>query len=154
MQCQTASDNLSLSYRLENMPGPRQPCPYPRCNGALVAPCTLQRHASHVLPASIPSFSAWSQHLAGATIWHPSQNSLGSDADGVDHTPSSSQDNIKYSQPLKRLQSSTVHLSSLFSIPSLRHICILSSPPMYALYLCIENNTHIIYLSGCLSIWA
>ena len=59
------------------MPGPRQPCTCPRCNGALVARRTLRRHASRVPPASIrvPSFSAWSQCLARTITRQPSSPS-------------------------------------------------------------------------------
>src|SRR5260221_1035902 len=92
------------------MPGPCQPCPCSRCNGALVSLCTVQRHASRVRPASIPSFTAWSRELAGTTARQPSQSSPDSDVDSMG-SASSSQDNVQYSQPSKRFRSSTVRLS-------------------------------------------
>ena len=108
----------------------RRPCPCSRCNGALVALRTLQRHAAAARNQPILSFSAWSQQLAGATTTQPSRSS-DSDVDSVGHSPGSSQHGIGYSRPSKRFRSSTVRLFSLCSI--LCRICIMSSPPMYAL---------------------
>ena len=130
----------------KNMPGSCYPCPCPRYNGTLVRLCTLQRHASHTLAASVPSFSTWSWHLAGATTSQPSRSSFGSDVDDMGHSHCSSQDN---SWPSKWLRSSTVHLSSPSLIPHC--ICIVSLPPMYALYL-FTIITHTWFTS--LSTWA
>ena len=120
------------------MPGSRLPCPCPRCNGALVTQRTVQRHASHVPPTSLLSFSAWSQHLAGVTTIQ-SSGSDDSDVGGVGRSCGSSQDNAEHPRPLKRFRSSAVRLSSSFLIS--RHTCTISPSPMYALYL----HTRMIY---------
>jgi len=133
------------------MSEPRQPCHCPTCNGALVALRTRQLHASCLPPTSIPSFPAWSQQFGVAFTGEPSNRSLDSDDDGVDHSPGSSQHNSEYSRPSKRLQSSTVCLS----IPSFcSNLCILYYIFIVHVYTgsLYEINPYGIYLSGCLSI--
>ena len=99
--CSSCRSFIIRSTTLENMPDLHRPCPCTKCNGALIAACTLQRHASHVPPTALPLFSAWSQHLAGATTTQ-SSGSSDSDVDGVGHSHGSSQHNTEHSQPSKR----------------------------------------------------
>ena len=131
------------STTLANMPrGPSHSCLCPRCNGTTVSLRTLQRHAACVWPTSIPipSFSAWSQCLAGTTTTQ-SPSSSDSDVDDVGHSSGSPQHNIGHSRPSKRFRSSTVRPSPPYSIP--HSTCTVSPPPVYVLYLC----TRIIHTS-------
>ena len=110
------------------MPEQRQPCPCPRCNGALVSARTLRRHRASCVVASeptpIPSFSAWSRHHTGyrhpeTIAGQPSNHALDSNDDNEvneDRSPRSLHHDSQYPWPSKRLRSSTVCVShNLFS---------------------------------------
>jgi len=145
--CPSCRSFIIRSTTLENMPDLRRPCPCTKCNGALVAARTLRRHASRVPPTALPLFSAWSQHLAGATMTQ-SSGSSDSDVDGVGHSHGSSQHDTEHSRPLKRFQSSTV-----CSSPTARFLAILVPYPHHP---CMhvsshKNDPHMIFLSYCLS---
>ena len=112
---------------------PHQPCPCPKCNGALVTLCTVQRHTSHVQPTSVPSFSTWSQNVAG-TITTQSFWSSNSNVDSMGRIPGISQHNTGHSWPSKRFRSSTVCSSPPYLIRCYTYT--VSPPPVYILYLC------------------
>ena len=88
------SISLTIQWLFKNMPHPCQPCYCAACNGALIAPCTWQLHASRLPLTSIPSFSAWSQQFGVAFTYEPSNSFPNSDNN---HSFGYSQHDVEYS---------------------------------------------------------